>query len=380
MRILALHPRISSVGGINTELVNMRKEASDLGHEFFVYETWPWKTFAFKHFDEPINIRGGDTYILVDGKVSHYAPHLQEVASWINENFDSVFISCLCPRDNKAYREAGVNDDGTTMFNDLLDLVSVPIVGRVTDGYFSAYKSWGRRTMQQCVKTTCSRAYRPSIPEDAGEVKLVEIPFRPTKHTTMRSSEVSVVNVSQYKNVKGTVPMLEAIPLFNPNTQVDLYSCGILYYQLRTKEIWLNAVRKDFFKEFHGNGIADYHGYVDVERMPDILSHAWMGLDLQGWDRKGRYEAYKKGSLNNTGIEMLYYGCLPIVYETTPIPDELCAKVTTVEEIAEVVNSKRWQDIALNPERQEAAKKWVIDRHCNLFESMVLPPYRTIDR
>lgn len=373
-RILALHPRISSVGGINTELVNMRKEAADKGHEFLVYETAPWKTFAFKMFDEPTNIRGGDTYILVDGKISHYKTHLAEVAKWINENFDSVFISCLCPRDNKAYREVGVNDDGTTMFNDVLDLVTIPIVGRVTDGYFSAYEEWGRRTMQQCVKTTCSRAYRPSIPEDAGKVELVEIPFRPVGGGVRpRSSEPLVVNVSQYKNVKGTVPMLEAIPLFNDDVEVDLYSCGILYYQLRTKDVWLDAVNNDFFKGYDGRGVANYHGYVDVENMPDVLSSAWFLLDLQGWGRKGRYEAYKKGSLNNTGIEGMYYGCLPIVYETTPIPDHLCAKVTSVEEIAQIINSKEGRALALNKGRQEEARQWVIERHCNLFEDMVLP-------
>lgn len=373
-RILALHPRISSVGGINTELVNMRKEAADKGHEFLVYETAPWKTFTFKHFDEPTNIRGGDTYILVDGKISHYKTHLAAAAKWINESFDSVFISCLCPRDNKAYREAGVNDDGTAMFNDLLDLIVLPIVGRVTDGYFSAYEEWGRRTMQQCVKTTCSRAYRPSIPEDAGKVKLVEIPFRPTGDSTPeRSDTPTVINVSQYKNVKGTVPMLEAIPMFNEDVRTDLYSCGILYYQLRTKDIWLNAVDKDHFKEFHGHGRATYHGYVDVESMPDILSTAWFLLDLQGWGRAGRYEAYKKGSLNNTGIEGMYYGCLPIVYETTPIPDHLCAKVTSIDEIAQVINSIGGRSLALDTDRQEEARQWVIDRHCNLFEEMVMP-------
>ena len=375
-KILALHPRISSVGGINTELVNMRKEAADNGHTFEVYETWPWKTFAFKHFDEPTNIRGGDTYILVDGKISHHTPYLRTAAAWINENFDSIFISCMCPRNNKAYREVGVNDDGTTMFNDLLDLVHVPIVGRITDGYFSAYEEWGRRTMQQCVKTTCSRAYRPSIPEDAGKVDLVEIPFLPTRTPAVdeRSDIPVIVNVSQYKNVKGTVPMLEAIPLFNDDVDIDLYSCGILYYQLRTKDVWLNAVNNDFFKGFNGHGRADYYGYVDVETIPRILSEAWFGLDLQGWGRKGRYEAYKKGSLNNTGIEMLFYGCLPIVYETTPIPDYLCAKVTTVEEIAEVVNSDKWRKIALDPLRQRLAREWVEENHMNLFEKMVLPP------
>lgn len=374
-RIITLHARISSVGGINTELVTMRKEAAEKGHEFLVYEVAPWKTFAFKHFDEPTNIRGGDTYILVDGKLSSFPSHLGDTVKWINENFDSVFISCCGPRDNKAYREAGVNEDGTSVFNDLLDHITLPIVNRVTDGYFSAYEEWGRRTMQQCVKTTCSRAYRPSIPEDAGKVELVEIPFRPETQDMMpaRSPSPLVVNVSQYKNVKGTVPMLEAIPLFKEDVTVDLYSCGILYYQLRTKEIWLNAVDKDFFKGFHGNGRATYYGYVDVERMPEVLSSAWFLLDLQGWGRAGRYDAYKKGSLNNTGIEGMYYGCLPIVYETTPIPDHLCAKVTSIEEIAQVVNSEEGRALALDKARQEEARQWVIERHCNLFEDMVLP-------
>lgn len=91
-----------------------------------------------------------------------------------------------------------------------------------------------------------------------------------------------MVWTSQQKNIKGWEPFLTAVPEITRTHRVEIYCSGIDYYKLRTEPVWLNAVGKDHFKGFDGNGKAEYFGYIPLAGIPNVLSRAWVMVDLQG--------------------------------------------------------------------------------------------------
>jgi len=383
MRILALHFHLTSVAGIASELRALRHEAIKKGHTWETWESQPFKSFAVKEFKQPMLVRGGDTYIKVWGKVSNHSRHSEEVANWVAMNFDLVYLPSLCPRPNSMY-----GDD--PMFIDLLNGIKgfgVPIVGRITDGYFSTYHEWGMATLDLCDKATCHESYLVTVPEEyvrSGRVKSCEPPFLPQTSLEKRSEAPSIAWISQWKAIKGVNYFVPALKHLTADT-IDLYSNGIRYYQLRGEEKWLEGVGTDYFDpDFYEErglqlkGKAVFHGYVDHTIIPDILSKAWVMPDFQGLGNP-RYEAYKKGSINLTMIEALYYGTVLAVADNCPLPEEL-GYITatniggsTYMSVVKCLND--WDTIEYllkNEGRTKLAKEFVLDNYVNKLQDMVL--------
>lgn len=383
MRILALHFHLTSVAGIASELRALRHEAIAKGHTWETWETQPFKSFAIKEFDEPKLVRGGDTYIKVWGKVSNNNKFSEEVANWIAMNFDLVYLPSLCPRPNSMY-----GDD--PMFLEILEKVKgfeIPIVGRITDGYFSTYQEWGMATLDLCTKATCHESYLCTIPEEyvrSGRVKSCEPPFLPQRTEVQRSKDRSIAWISQWKAIKGVNFFVPALKHLTAD-RIDLYSNGIRYYQLRSSQAWLEGVGTDFFDpdfydayKFKLTGKASFYGYVDHNKIPDILADAWVMPDFQGLGNP-KYEAYKKGSINLTMIEALYHGTVLAVTNNCPLPEEL-GYITasnrgkdTYLDITKCLND--WEQIEYllkNEGRAKLAREFVLDNYTNKLQDMVL--------
>lgn len=361
MKIAAIYWPTSSVGGIETELRSLRAEADRRGDTFHVLRSGKQSTIKPEVFAQRKLIRGGDTFVTIDGEAPHHPAQLYDSQELL-DGYDRIYLSTLCPHATKDY-------GNEPLFMDLLP-THIPIAARITDGYWTSYSHWGEDVLNQVEHATiCQPGYAVEIPERFG-VKPVNAPldFLPTRGVN-RSKRRSTVWTSQWKNIKGIGKFLEIVPELVGS--VDMYSCGISYYQLRTSDDWKAAVRKDHFKGFNGNGKADYHGWVPLTDIPKILSQAWMMIDLQGVG-KPRYKAYQNGSINLTTAEALYYGALPIVHSgilNCGVPHTLVRTVDEAGEVPDIVNRYR-----LDPKREQAAKAWAKKHYAvqNLYDRIIM--------
>jgi len=353
LRVCALQWKTTGVAGLNSELIAMYNEGADRGHVWKVFETWPWVQKDYEIYGERQLIRGGDVYLTVDGKLSHHPRHAKVVADYINLNFDYLYLSGMVPHPNKAY-------GSEPFFYDFLRMIEIPMIGRICDGYAGSYRAWlelGLEMTPTLNHVTIAYSYRETV-ERYG-IEGVHIPFYPEPSHVSRTEHPSLVWLSQWKNIKGIKQFVKALPDINNRITVDMYSNGIEYYQMRNTPLWQSVVGKDMFdSKFSGRGNATFHGYTALENIPDILSRSWAMADFQGMGR-ARYEVYNKGSINTTGIEALWYGCLPIVAENSIIPTELCLKVRA-ENIAQEINDCLiTTNFATNGARQKLAKAYV---------------------
>lgn len=355
IRVCALQWKTTGVAGLNSELVSMYKEGKNRGHDWEVFETWPWKQKAVIDYGERQLIRGGDVYITVNGKISHHPDHVAESVKFINENYDYVYLSGFVPHPNKAYGDE-------PHFYDFLNRIELPMVGRICDGYVDSYKEWfemGLELTPQLSLVTIAHSYRSTV-EEYG-IEGAHIPFYPEAVTETRSEDPSLIWLSQWKNIKGIKQFVKAIPDMSPTIDIDMYSNGIEYYQMRSKEVWKQAMGTDnFAPEFSGNGRANFHGYTDLSNIPKLLQSSWAMADFQGMGR-ARYEVYNQGSINTTGIEALWYGALPIVAENSTIPDNLCVKVSA-DDIADAINYALEENptFVRSTDRQAQAQDYVL--------------------
>lgn len=364
MKVCALQWKTTGVAGLNSELVALYREGADRGDEWKVYETWPWSSFASKLFTERTLIRGGDVYLTVDGKLSHHPDYVEEVAAYINYTFDILYLSGFVPHPNKAYGDK-------PHFIELLKRIKIPIIGRICDGYVSSYREWFELGLEYADHVTIAYSYRSTV-EQYG-IPGVHIPFYPELISQNKTEDPSLVWLSQWKNIKGIKQFVKSLPDLNPDIQVDMYSNGIEYYNLRGTPMWQSAVGIDHFEpKFSGSGTANFYGYIPLENIPIILQRAWAMADFQGMG-KARYEVYNRGSLNTTGIEALWYGCLPIVAHNSTIPDALCVKVQPdriAKTINQVMTDKRF---VLDPVRRDAAIDYVSEHFLanNLYDDLL---------
>jgi hypothetical protein len=213
----------------------------------------------------------------------------------------------------------------------------LPKVAFIHDAYFDTYREFALLAMPHVGKTlVCQKAYRDNL---AGThhlpVDTFSLPIFPESVTAARSEEPLVVWTSQQKNVKGWQPFLEAVPGITETHRVEIYSFGIDYYKLHTEPVWCEAVGVDHFKGFNGCGKAEYFGYVPLSEIPNVLTRAWVMVDLQGI-KKPKYAAYRNGSINMTTLEALFYWACPLLAEQalkSHIPGDLFLTVSDAREI-----------------------------------------------
>ena len=357
MKIAAIYWPSSSVGGINTLFESLRKAAISQGDEFDVLRCGLLKTIKPSKFAEPLLMRGGDTFITVHGDCSHHSDQIEETIKWIEANYDAVYFGYMCPHENKAYGSDPV-------FMPMYTKLKLPKVACVVDAYWDSYAEWAIPCLPFLKKTLVSQpAYADPLLKMSMPVEAITAPFSFQNPTSDRSEESLTVWTSQWKTIKQIDRLIPIMPQISEHTKLELYSNGILYYQLRETEEWKNAVGKDHFKGFDGRGKAEFFGYVGTEVIPEIMSRAWYMIDLQGGG-KPKYEAYRNGAYNYTTLEALAYGCCPILHEQARlsiIPHELYLTVKDAKEIPELIRTSK--DFTLDLVRQKLGKEWVADTH-----------------
>lgn len=351
----------SSVGGIATEAETFRRAAQEVGDELHVIRCPCQSTAQIEIYDEPKLIRGGDTFIKIDGTASHHPNRIRETIEWLERNYDGLLFGFPCPHPTKAY---GNEPHFLPLYTDTLML---PKVMRLVDAYWSTYQSWGEEAASYCDTVFVNQpAYAKPLEGTplADKVVLTRKPFIPFKTDPKLKDPKLLVWPNQWKAIKGIKKFLKAIPLLPPEWRIEMYSNGIEYYQLRKGVDWILAVNRDHFKrEFGGLGRADFYGYVTLEEMAVAYTRAAVTVDFQGHAVK--YEAYKAGSYNNTTVESLYYGALPILHSQavkSPIPLELFFYVDNPMDIV-TLNWDQVSDIALDYHRVKNAREWVMDVH-----------------
>lgn len=356
MRIACIYWSTSSVGGIATHLNSLRTAALKVGDTFDILHSMNWKGKRAGLFPngERKWIRGGDTNIWCDGEI----PQREESARWLEANYDAVVFGFICPHETKAYPSPA--------FLPLYE-TRLPKVAWVMDGYWDDYSSWAIPLLPKLKGVLCPLESYATPLRKLGVKNLVisAFPFQPAIGSRVPRSETPLLTwINQWKNIKGINPFLEMIPDLPEEVQVHLYSCGIRYYQLRTEETWLNAVGDDLFKGFCGHGRATYYGNVDPIIIHRVLQRAWFTVNLQGM--KSKKVTYQRGSYNNTEVEALYYGALPILHSSTlqtDLPHDVYVTVSKGEDIPGVVESAIKSGHALSPRRQQLARDFVLSKH-----------------
>jgi len=359
-KIAGIYWDTSSVGGIATEADNFRRVATAAGDTFHVIRCPCHKTSKIEIYDTPQMIRGGDTWIAVDGTASHHPNRVAETVKFLEENYDAIIFIFPCPHATKAY-------GNVPYFLPLYtDTILLPKMMRILDAYWSTYADWGTEAAQYCDSIVVNQAaYAEPLKGTPLEDKLVIVPkpFSPFSTDPSLKDPHLLVWPNQWKAIKGIKPFLKTIPDLPELWRIELYSCGIEYYQLRTTVAWQLAVWDDHFKDFSAFGRANYYGYVTLEEMAVAYTRAAVTVDFQGHAVK--YDAYRSGSYNNTTVEALYYGALPILHEQARksiIPDELFLTVSDPLDIVQL-NWKEVSNTAMDITRRKRARQWVMDTH-----------------
>lgn len=371
MRIAAIYWPTSSVGGINTELRNFRDEAERRGHTFHVLRSGKHSNISATVFSERKLIRGGDTFVTIDGEASHHPKQLDTTLSLL-AGYDSVYLAFLCPHPTKDYGDQPV-------FLELLQgirMMGVPIVGRITDGYWKDYAEWGEATLKLCKSATFTHPSAAPNWEGNPKVSHGGMPFHPRAQPTdhYRSPTPRTVWTSQWKAIKGIHKLLPCIP--DIRGRVDLYSNGILYYQLRETADWKKAVGRDLFKpEFSGDGTATFYGAVPLDDIPGILLRSWFMIDLMGIG-KPKNQTYIAGAHNNTTIEAAHYGACPVLHAraSSVVPTDIALFASEARDVPKLINSQEGRKFARCPLRRRRALNWVRDNFMvrNLYPRLVL--------
>lgn len=351
MKIACLYFPTSSVGGIATNTAALRSEAKRRGDTFHVLVCANAKTHRFETFSTPKTIRGGDTFIDIDGYAPHHVSNHRTTIARLN-NYDLIYLAFLCPHPTKSYGDVPV-------FLPMLQGLTRPMVGRISDGYFETYAEWGDATAALCKRMVI--AMEPYLPEGFTErhpgVDVVYgRPFDPEDVGDLpRYPQRHFVWASQWKAIKGVHKLLPLFP--QVDALQDFYSNGILYYQLRTEPEWVAAVGKDEFGGFNGVGRATFHGWKPLSHMRRVYAQTWFMPEAQGLG-KPKNAAYRKGATNNTQMEALYYGCTPvipqIVIDNAGIPPESAIGVQSFEDFVPALSGQ------MAP-RPDLGRQWVLD-------------------
>jgi hypothetical protein len=286
-------------------------------------------------------------------------PQREASARWLERNYDVVYFGFICPHQTKAY--------STPEFLPIYD-VQLPKVSGITDGYWEEYADWGSLCLAKVKAAVVVQPTYADVVRKATGFKNLHVllaPFCPQLGRTVpRATVPLLIWPNQWKNIKGVTQVVDCIPSLPDEVQVELYSNGIRYYQMRTEDRWKNAVGEDKFMGFNGIGRATFFGNVDMPEIYRAYQRAWFTVNLQGMS--SRKEAYKRGSYNLTEVEALWYGCLPILHTSTlqtALPQEVYRAVSSADEIPDTIVSCLADGYVLDPTRQRRARDYVIDNH-----------------
>ena len=367
MKIAAIYFPTSSVGGINSVLVALQKEAEANGDTFDVLRCGNMKTIKPEKFSEPQLIRGGDTFITVHGDCSHHPDQIKGTIQFLEDNYDALYFAYICPHANKAY-----GDD--PVFLPLYTDCKLPKVTFITDAYWDTYKDWAMLCLPHVKKTLVTQpAYAEPLLKYGLPVQAIDAPIFPQAVKSEQALDPLVVWTSQWKNIKGITKLMPVFPQITEKMDMEMYSNGILYYQMRETEEWKAAIGKDHFKGFDGNGKAEFFGYIPLSEIPEVLTRSWFMIDLQGIGNP-KFKAYTGGAYNITTIEALLYGSCPVLASQAKksiIPNDFFLTVDDARDIPGLLLDSR--EFALNADRVQAAKEWVLDRHSakNMYKHVI---------
>lgn len=355
MKIACIYWWTHSVGGIATHLNNLRRAALDYGDQFDILHSLPWKKRKPRMYPNRKWVMGGDTKIWVDGDV----PQNNNGAEWLKKNYDAIVFGFLCPGKTNRYP--------TPEFLYFYD-VDLPKVAWVMDGYFDDYPEWAYALPERLDGILCPLdSYAKPLRARGVNPVISAFPFHPMKGKRPAKQPLPLmVWPNQWKEIKGVTSFLEIIPDLPSPMSIELYSSGIRYYQLRTTDTWRKAVSEDVYERggFHGQGRAVYFGNVDLPVIHNAICRAWYTINLQGM--KSKYSTYAGGSYNNTEVEALYYGAIPILHNSglkTAIPSSTCLWLSSPGDIPGMVKDANRDRYALDPERQKTAREFVLDTH-----------------
>ena len=355
MRLAIVNWYTRSVGGIATRLNTYRRAAMQVGDSCDILLSKCLKTGP-QLFSERKWVYGGDTRIWIDGYVPH-GERVQESIDFINSNYDAVCFGFLCPHPCPSVKEP--------RFLELLQGIKLPMGAFISDGFWDKYAEWGKLCLPYLNGIAAPvQSYADTL-KGVADVQVIPFPFIPIKgEPVARSKRPLVVWPHQWKNIKGINEFLSIVPQLKPHIQVELYSSGIRYYQLRTTDIWKNAVGEDTFSQYNGTGRAIYLANVDLPRIADAYQRAWFTVSLQGM--KSKKEAYKTGSYNNSEVESFYYGACSVLHESTLntiLPQDCYIAVKDETEIPDAIHEAIKSGFALDPERIKRAREFVRRTH-----------------
>ena len=357
MRIACIYFKTTSVGGIATHSNRLREAAIKCGDTFDILHTWPWKTKKPVRFANRQAVRGGDTSIVVDGEVSHHPDQMDETAAFLRHHYDGLLFIQPCPHPNKAY---GDEPHFAGLYN-----AGVPATILIPDGYFDTYYEWGKWACTHPA-TRLVAVPNPSYGLPCHEFGLIpevsRFPFIPKPVTEAKTVMPSMVWAAQWKNIKGINQFINQVERLPSDMSVDMYSNGIEYYKLRLQPVWDRAIARDMFNDTVGNGRAIFRGEVNADEIAKAFQRAWFTCNLQGMTSSRA--SYKTGAYNNTEVEALYYGVMPILHTSvtaTILPRECYLTSDDGSDIPELVAAN--VDRVMDPARVKRAREFVNDTH-----------------
>lgn len=334
MKIAVLHWPTSSVGGINTRLQIYRKTAKHHGDTFHVFVSANQPTKSPGLYGERRRIRGGDSFIMVDGIAPHHANNTADTLSFLR-GYDCVMLSFLCPHPTKAY---GPEPAFLPLLKGIVKM-GKPLIGYISDAYWDTYADFGQLVLPLCMKTlVAQKAYGKPLVKAGYPVQPVYLPFAPlVRDPRVERDPKRVVWTPQWKAIKGIHQFFRGIPrLVRRGFSVGLYNNGIEYYKMRLTREWKETVEADYFKhpdKKRRDYRVAFYGCLPLEEIPAVIAGAAFAPDFQGYGAK--YKAYLNGSYNNTINEALYYGAVPVVHENmlkSEIPSELLLPISNLED------------------------------------------------
>lgn len=361
MRIAIIYWPIKSVGGIATHLNTWRQAALDSGDECDILVSKP-TSLSPSLFPERRSIFGGDTRIWIDGSLPH-GEKVQESINFIKTNYDGVIFSTICPRRTKTYPEPKFME-----LYEGLKSRKIPFVSCVMDGHFQAGE-WETWCVNRCKKIICPLESYAAPLSGFGGVKVVisPFPFNPFAHVGRTSTKNPLlVWANQWKNLKGISEFLSIVPDLPPNVEVEMYSNGIRYYQLRNTSLFRKAVKRDHLSNDTGlkGSRAHFYGNVEHSEIMKVFQRAWFTVNLQGI--KAKKGPYFLGSYNNTEVEALWCGAIPILHSSahrTDLPKNTFLTVDSAQEIPAVVEKALKEKMIHDPQRNLSAVKFINDKH-----------------
>lgn len=372
MKIAVLHWSTSSVGGINTTFQTLREVALARGDTLHILASDPQKSKKPGVLPARKRVRGGDTFITIDGYAPHHPSNWKQSAEFLDRNYDLVITSYIAPHPTKAY-----GDD--PLFLPLLEYLfhhGKRMVGYIHDAYWETYKEFGELALPLMEKTmVCQKAYGEPLLAAGYPVSPAFVPFYPLAPDPVgiERDPKLVAWTPQWKNIKGVHKFFNGVSAATSlGLRVEMYGNGIEYYKLRLLESWKAAVGKDHFApSYSGTGQAEFFGCVPLEQIPSILARASFMPDFQGHSAK--WPAYKNGSYNHTIIEALYYGAVPVVHENmlkSDIPADLLLALSDPTDWAAQVNR-----FDLGSFDRTRAREFVMDNHSaeKLYDRITTP-------